>query len=95
MKYKRLFVFLLIHVADKLQVPELMSHLLNRETESEKTGIEWKFTVIQQLKGLRSDPVLGPDFETSVKFYLPRVEQYISEGPFRRGATSQVTGMVL
>jgi len=61
----------------------LLEHLLDRSTEGEKLGKEWKFAVLQ---GLGARINLHHDV-------LVRIQKYLSDGPFFAGSQVAVEGL--
>jgi 26S proteasome non-ATPase regulatory subunit 5 len=59
-----------------ISLPELVEFLLNRRTESSKTGKEWKFTIIQ--RSIHSE---NAELLLTSRIYTQFL-RYIRDGPF-------------
>ena len=77
----------------------MLDHLLNRDTENEKTGLQWKAAVLSQLHASTrpgsSAPPLAPDVEAAYAPFVARVDRYVRDGPFYRGASARVDELYL
>ena len=77
----------------------MLDQLLNRDAESEKAGLQWKAAVLSQLHaatrpGTTSAP-LEPAVEQAYEPFSGRVDKYVRDGPFYRGASARVQDVYL
>jgi 26S proteasome non-ATPase regulatory subunit 5 len=66
-----------------LSTAGMLDHLLDRSTESEKLGKEWKFAIVQ---GLGARVNIHHDM-------LERIQHFINDGPFFAGSQTAVEGL--
>lgn len=66
-------------------LPGFMEFLLNRSSESQKEGIEWKYKIIERLHSSILKNV-GSSSSSSLSLFNPstlaRIKSYVQEGPF-------------
>jgi hypothetical protein len=79
--------------------PGLVEALLDRDTESEKAGLEWKGAVLSHLHAaLRPEAPCAEAEAEAARVYAswaPRVAQWLAEGPLFRGHSARVQELYL
>jgi len=71
----------------------VLDHLLDRDNESEKAGLQWKYAVLAQLHDTARGWPAGAPSAAATQAYEPyrlRVEWYLRDGAFFRPAGARV-----